>query len=89
MLFGELEKARMNGDMSNEKGSRAEIEAKRKSEAAQRQLEDARRRLVGDCLDLLSPGNITGWLPTSTAIVGYASVVSTLLSSKDIWDRMK
>lgn len=48
-----------------------------------------RRRLVSDCFDLLIPGHATGWILTSTATVGFASLVSTLLSSKDIWDRLK
>lgn len=45
------------------------------------------RKLVTDGCDLLIPGFITGWLVTSPVIVGVATVVSTTLSSKDIWDK--
>jgi hypothetical protein len=48
-----------------------------------------RRRLVADVFDLFIPGHVTGWLPTNLAIVGFATTVSTLLSSKDIWDRLQ
>jgi hypothetical protein len=46
--------------------------------------EGVKRRLVSDCFDLLIPGHVTGWISTSTVTVGFASVISTLLSSKDI-----
>jgi hypothetical protein len=45
------------------------------------------RRLVTDGCDLLIPGFVTGWLVTSPVIVGVATVISTTLSSKDIWDK--
>lgn len=48
-----------------------------------------KRRLVSDCFDLLIPGHVTGWISTSIVTVGFAGVVSTVLSSKDIWDRLK
>jgi len=48
-----------------------------------------RRRLVADCFDLLIPGHVTGWISTGPSVVGCASVISTLLSSKDIWDRLE
>jgi hypothetical protein len=54
-----------------------------------RSREGVKRRLVSDCFDLLIPGHVTGWISTSTATVGFASVVSTVLSSKDIWDRLQ
>lgn len=47
------------------------------------------RRLLTDGFDLFIPGSITGWIRTSPAVVGYATVVSTLLASKEIWDRVK
>jgi hypothetical protein len=46
-------------------------------------------RLVSDCFDLLIPGHVTGWIKTSAVTVGFATVVSTVLSAKDIWDRLK
>jgi hypothetical protein len=51
-------------------------------------MKGVKRKLVSDCFDLFIPGHVTGYLPTSTATVGVASAVSTVLSSKDIWDRM-
>jgi len=53
-----------------------------------RKMKGVKRKLVSDCFDLFIPGHVTGYLPTSTATVGVASAVSTVLSSKDIWDRM-
>jgi len=51
--------------------------------------ERVRRRLVADSFDLLIPGSVTGWIPTSPATVGYATVISTLLTAKDIWDKLQ
>lgn len=45
-----------------------------------------KRRLISDSFDLLIPGSVTGWIYTPMGIVGCAGVVSTVLSSKDIWD---
>lgn len=47
------------------------------------------RRLVTDVFDLFVPGHVTGWIPTSLATVGFSSVISTVLSLKDIWDRLR
>ena len=47
------------------------------------------RRLVADGFDLLVPGSVTGWIPTSPAVVGFASAISTILSSRDIWNRIQ
>lgn len=57
--------------------------------AGPKNLEGVKRRIVSDCFDLLIPGHVTGWITTSTATVGFASIVSTTLSSKDIWNRLK
>jgi len=48
-----------------------------------------RRRLVTDIFDIFIPGHVTRWIRTGPVFVGFASVVSTLLSSKDIWDRLR
>jgi hypothetical protein len=48
-----------------------------------------KRRIVSDCFDLLIPGSVVGWISTTSAIVGFATVISTVLSSKDIWDRLQ
>lgn len=47
------------------------------------------RGLLTDFFDLFIPGHVTGWIYTSSAFVGFASAVSTLLASKSIWDRLK
>ena len=52
------------------------------------QLGGAKRRLVADGFDLLIPGSVTGWIRTSPAIVGVGMVISTVLSSKDMWDKL-
>ncbi len=47
------------------------------------------RRMVADCFDLFLPGFVTGWLMTTHAFVGFAGAVSTILTSKDIWDSLQ
>ncbi|TVY83272.1 Peroxisomal membrane protein PMP27 [Lachnellula suecica] len=47
------------------------------------------RRLLTDVFDLFIPGHVTGWIVTALATVGLASIVSTLLASKEIWDSLK
>ena len=48
-----------------------------------------KRRLIADAFDLLIPGHVTGWIPTGMATVGFASAISTTLSSRDIWDSLR
>lgn len=48
-----------------------------------------KRGIVSDCFDLFIPGSVLGWISASSATVGYATVISTVLSSKDIWDRLQ
>ncbi len=48
-----------------------------------------RRRLIADAFDLLIPGHVTRWIPSNLVVVGFASVISTTLSSKDRWDRLR
>ncbi|KAH7342909.1 peroxisomal biogenesis factor 11 [Rhexocercosporidium sp. MPI-PUGE-AT-0058] len=67
-----------------EANARRVFELKRK-----RKIDAIKTKLVIDGFDLLSPGFVTGWIRTSAAVVGFSSVVSTVLSSKDIWDRLK
>jgi Peroxisomal biogenesis factor 11 (PEX11) len=47
------------------------------------------RQILTDAFDLLIPGSITGWARTSPAIVGLATVISTLLASEEIWYRVQ
>jgi hypothetical protein len=51
--------------------------------------EKIKRGLIADAFDLLIPGHVTGWIPTGMATVGFASAISTTLSSRDIWDRLR
>ncbi|TVY89144.1 hypothetical protein LAWI1_G004421 [Lachnellula willkommii] len=46
------------------------------------------KKLVIDGCDLLIPGVTTGWMVVSSANVGMAMVVSTVLASRDIWERV-
>lgn len=46
------------------------------------------RKTITDAFDLLIPGSTTGWIETSTATVGVASTISTVLASTDVWARM-
>jgi len=62
-------------------------QAERMREADERQR--LKRRLVTDCFDLFIPGHVVGWIRTGPVVVGFASVVSTTLSFKDVWDRVK
>jgi len=45
------------------------------------------RRVLSDALDTLIPGSIVGWIPAGSGPVGLAMFVTTVLTSKDIWDR--
>jgi hypothetical protein len=47
------------------------------------------KQILTDACDLLIPGSITGWARTSPAIVGLATMVSTLLASEEIWYRVQ
>jgi hypothetical protein len=47
------------------------------------------KRILTDACDLLIPGSITGWARTSPAIVGLATMASTLLASEEIWYRVQ
>ena len=47
------------------------------------------RQILTDACDLIIPGSITGWARTSPAIVGLATVISTLLASGEIWYRVQ
>lgn len=78
------------GKEKSDSSSDEVIAAQAKEEAALKyQRAGLRRRLVVDGLDLLIPGHVVGWLPTSAAITGFAGAVSTVLSMKDIWDKFK
>lgn len=47
------------------------------------------KRFVIDGCDLFIPGSATGWIAVSSAHVGMASAVSSVLAGMDIWDRVQ
>ncbi len=47
------------------------------------------RKLLADCADILIPGHITGWVSTSSVVVGWATAISSLLGLMEIWERMR
>jgi len=51
--------------------------------------QDIVKRIITDGCDLLIPGFVTGWIETSFATVGISGVVSTVLVSTDIWNRVQ
>jgi hypothetical protein len=46
------------------------------------------RKIATDAADLLVPGAVTGWLRTGPVSVGVATVVSTVLASGEVWERV-
>lgn len=45
------------------------------------------RNIITDSCDLFIPGAVVGWVVTGPVTVGIATVISTVFSSKDIWDK--
>ncbi|KAL0941925.1 uncharacterized protein CTRU02_204686 [Colletotrichum truncatum] len=45
------------------------------------------RKVISDSLDCLIPGVILGWIDISPGAVGVAMFITTLMTSKDIWER--
>ncbi|KAH6723997.1 peroxisomal biogenesis factor 11 [Leptodontidium sp. 2 PMI_412] len=74
----------------DESSSETEVKARHQFELKRKRRMDAiKTRLVIDGFDLLTPGFVTGWIRTSISVVGFSSVVSTVLSLREIWDRLK
>lgn len=46
-------------------------------------------KLIIDMCDIFIPGAATGWIVVSSASVGMASVVSSVLAGMDIWERVQ
>jgi hypothetical protein len=90
LQFFESQEADQASRKSSEKSNDSKAGDQRASHSVRsKSVEGVRRRLVSDCFDLLIPGHVTGWISTSIAMVGFATGVSTILSAKDIWDRLK
>jgi hypothetical protein len=63
-------------------------DAEKRAEVSNTQWPRLMRSIVTDASDLFIPGAVTGWLVMGGPVtVGVATVVSTVLSSKDIWDK--
>lgn len=43
------------------------------------------KSLIVDACDIVIPGSVLGWIPASSTQVGIVMLVSTLVSSEDIW----
>lgn len=74
------------GKQVGEKEDAEKIKRERKEWGANR--ETLVKKFVIDGCDLLIPGVTTGWMVVSSANVGMAMVVSTVLASMDIWERV-
>ncbi|KAE9373452.1 hypothetical protein N431DRAFT_482476 [Stipitochalara longipes BDJ] len=78
------------GDGETKVGNSEKSRGKKQGvKAQQKKLGGIKRRLIADIFDLCIPGFVTGWIVTTHAFVGLAGAVSTILSSKDIWDRLQ
>lgn len=74
-------------------GERAKLGMeKRKAEEISAKNGEKRKKLMKDLVmygaDLFIPGDLTGWIQTEQWLVGSAMVVSTLLASEEIWERV-
>ncbi|KAG4031151.1 hypothetical protein MFRU_010g02760 [Monilinia fructicola] len=45
-------------------------------------------KIIENAADLIIPGAVTGWIITDPGIIGVATVISTVLSSGEIWRRV-
>ncbi|KAI5363057.1 Putative peroxisomal biogenesis factor 11 [Septoria linicola] len=48
-----------------------------------------RTQLVIDISDLIVPGAAVGWIPVGPIVVGVASTISTLITGRQIWNRVQ
>lgn len=60
-----------------------------KAQSLKVQRQNIIRKIFVDGCDLLIPGSGTGWLPVPPPITGMASIVSTGITSMDIWERVQ
>lgn len=44
------------------------------------------RKLIADVLNLAIPGHVLRWIPSSPAVVGFASLGSTMISGWEVWE---
>ena len=84
LLFGVGEVDKNRRDEKNAKKRAMNVKDDRENS-----FRGVKRRLISDAFDLFVPGSVTGWIQTPPAFVGFATIISTVLSSKDIWDRLQ
>jgi hypothetical protein len=70
---------------SNEKGEKEE-KIVYELEKNRKKTNKLKRKLVADCLDLLVPGFVVGWIPICSAVAGLATAGSSWIGLGDIWD---
>ncbi|ESZ95148.1 hypothetical protein SBOR_4448 [Sclerotinia borealis F-4128] len=73
-----------NTDHQEKKKQQPEIQ-KQKQQKTQTQII---LKIIENAADLLIPGAVTGWIISDAGVVGVATVVSTVLSSGEIWRRV-
>jgi hypothetical protein len=90
IIWGALLLFRVGEVDENRRGEKnSKKRAKNAQEDRENRLRGVKRRLVSDGFDLFVPGSVTGWIPTPPDFVGFATIISTVLSSKEIWDRLQ
>lgn len=47
------------------------------------------KKIAIDCCDIFIPGFTTGWLVVSSGTVGILGIISTVIASLDIWERIQ
>ena len=92
IAWGVWEACGTYGEMEVKEGKEEKVEVEKRLEEMKTARKAKRKRIVlkivSDGFDLFVPGHVTGWISTSPATTGMASVVSTLLSSRAIWEQM-
>ncbi|KAM3088066.1 hypothetical protein ACMFMG_002125 [Clarireedia jacksonii] len=88
ICFGNSQPASTTKSRTSEKSSAASSKEKTKRSWEKRsKIKGIALRIVTDATDLLVPGAVTGWIPTDPGVVGIATMISTVLSSRDLWER--
>lgn len=70
---------------SQKSGNNTETEKTPATEQAKLDLTPIVKGIIVDGCDILQPGSFLGWIQATPTQVGVAMVISTLVTSKDIW----
>ncbi|PQE15695.1 Peroxisomal biogenesis factor 11 protein [Rutstroemia sp. NJR-2017a BBW] len=88
ICFSSSQPAATSKSRTSEKSSTASSKEKSKRQWEKRsKIKHSVLRIVADAADLFVPGAVTGWIPTDPGVVGIATMISTVLSSRDLWER--